>query len=89
VFELLGAAGQLWRPTRRVSGCSLFALTLAVTPAPAYMLQRSDLFASVPNWALVLRLPLQMALLVLIFWSRYSHHEALDRPASGGTGSTG
>ncbi len=33
VFELLGAAGLLWRPTRRAAGWGLFALTLAVTPA--------------------------------------------------------
>jgi uncharacterized membrane protein len=68
VFELLGAAGLLLRPTRFAAGVGLFALTLAVTPAHIYMLQRYDLFA-VPYWALVLRLPLQAALLVLIAWS--------------------
>jgi uncharacterized membrane protein len=68
VFELLGAAGLLLRPTRLAAGVGLFALTLAVTPAHIYMLQRYDLFA-VPYWALVLRLPLQAALLVLIAWS--------------------
>ena len=46
----------------------MFCLTIAVTPANVYMLQRSDLFA-VPYWALVLRLPLQVALLALIAWS--------------------
>lgn len=69
VFELLGAAGLLWRPTRRAAGFGLFALTLAVTPAHIHMLQRPDLFASVPYWALVLRLPIQVALLALIWWS--------------------
>lgn len=69
VFELLGAAGLLWHPTRRAAGFGLFALTLAVTPAHIYMLQRPDLFASVPYWALVLRLPIQLALLALILWS--------------------
>jgi uncharacterized membrane protein len=68
VFELLGAAGLLYRPTRRLAGIGLFALTVAVTPAHAYMLQRSKLF-SVPYWALVLRIPLQVALLALIAWS--------------------
>ncbi len=68
-FELLGAAGLLWRPTRRAAGWGLFALTLAVTPAHFYMLQRPDLFPSVPYWALVARLPLQVALLALIVWS--------------------
>jgi len=67
-FELLGAAGLLYQPTRRAAGVGLFALTISVTPANIYMLQRADLFA-VPYWALVLRLPLQVALLALIWWS--------------------
>ncbi|MGH8207273.1 MAG: DoxX family protein [Steroidobacteraceae bacterium] len=68
VCELLGAAGLLYRPTRRAAGAGLFVLTLAVTPANVYMLQRHDLF-HVPYWLLVLRLPLQLALLALIAWS--------------------
>ena len=80
VFELLGAAGLLLRPTRLAAGVGLFALTLAVTPAHIYMLQRYDLFA-VPYWALVLRLPLQAALLVLIAWS-----SAVPRGGYAGTG---
>ena len=68
IFELLGAAGLLYPPTRRVAGIGLFLLTIAVTPANVYMLQRAHLFA-VPYWALVLRLPLQVALLALIAWS--------------------
>ncbi|MEP7242544.1 MAG: hypothetical protein ABI885_02550 [Gammaproteobacteria bacterium] len=68
VFELLGAAGLLWKTTRRAAGIGLFALTIAVTPAHFYMLQRPELF-DVPYWALVLRLPLQVALLGLIAWS--------------------
>ena len=68
VFELLGAAGLLWRPTRRAAGWGLFALTLAVTPAHIYMLQQPELFG-VPYWALVARLPIQVALLALIAWS--------------------
>ena len=69
VFELLGAAGLLWRPTRRAAGWGLFALTIAVTPAHFYMLQRPDLFPTVPYWLLVARLPVQVALLALIAWS--------------------
>ena len=69
VFELLGAAGLLWRPTRRAAGIGLFLLTLAVTPANVYMLQTSELFPAVPRWALIARLPLQVALLALIAWS--------------------
>jgi uncharacterized membrane protein len=67
MFELLGAAGLLFQRTRRAAGIGLFALTIAVTPAHFYMLQHPDLFA-VPYWALLLRLPLQAALLALIAW---------------------
>ena len=69
VLELLGAVGLLWRPTRRAAGIGLFLLTIAVTPCHIYMLQRPDLFAPIPLWALWLRLPIQAALLALIVWS--------------------
>ena len=68
VFELIGAAGLLWRLTRRSAGYLLFAVTLAVTPVHFWMLQTADPWP-VPYWALVARLPLQVALLLLILWS--------------------
>jgi len=67
-FELLGAVGLLIRRFRAAAGCGLFLLTLAVTPANVYMLQHAELF-NVPVWLLVVRLPVQVALLVLIVWS--------------------
>ena len=70
-FELLGAVGLLFLRTRRAAGIGLFVLTICVTPVHIDMLQRPDLFA-VPYWALVLRLPLQVALLALIAWSTAS-----------------
>jgi uncharacterized membrane protein len=70
VFELVGAAGLLIPSTRRAAGWGLFALTLAVTPANLYMLQRSDLF-DIPMWLLILRIPLQAGLLALILWSTH------------------
>jgi uncharacterized membrane protein len=73
--ELLGAVGLLWRPTRRAAGVGLFALTLAVTPVHIYMLQWPELF-DVPYWALLLRLPLQAALLALIAWTVANSSEA-------------
>ncbi|WP_323140787.1 DoxX family protein [Massilia phyllosphaerae] len=79
VFELLGAAGLLIGATRRAAGIGLFLLTLAVTPAHIYMLQRPDLFP-VPLWALWLRLPIQAALLWLIWWSTWRLHPR-RRPA--------
>jgi uncharacterized membrane protein len=68
-FELLGAAGLLWQPTRRAAGIGLLLLTLAVTPANVYMLQQAANYPAVPHWALVLRLPLQAVLLALVAWS--------------------
>ena len=76
VFELLGAAGLYGPRTRRAAGLGLFLLTVAVTPAHFYMLQRPDLFG-VPLWALWLRLPVQVALLALIWWSTQTRPSAL------------
>ncbi len=70
VLELLGAVGILWPPTRRAAGIGLFLLTLAVTPANVYMLQRPELFG-VPVWVLVARLPLQLVLLAAIGWATW------------------
>jgi uncharacterized membrane protein len=67
-FELLGAVGILIPATRRAAGIGLFLLTIAVTPANVYMLQHAELF-NVPRWALIVRLPFQVALLTLILWS--------------------
>jgi uncharacterized membrane protein len=70
VAELLGAAGILVPGLRKAAGVGLFLLTVAVTPAHIYMLQRPELF-HVPLWALWLRLPIQLALLWLIQWSTW------------------
>ena len=78
VFELLGAVGLLWRRTRRAAGIGLFLLTLAVTPCHIYMLQRADQFPSIPLWALWLRLPIQVALLVLIAWCTKPEREGRE-----------
>lgn len=83
VLELLGAAGLLSARTRRAAGIGLFVLTICVTPVHFYMLQRPELFG-VPYWALVLRLPLQAALLALIAWSTFPKPPASEQ--SGWTG---
>ncbi len=84
VFELLGAVGLLWHPTRRAAGIGLILLTIAVTPCHIYMLHRSELFP-VSLSALWLRLPIQVALLALIAWCtmperRYANALSYWRP---------
>ena len=78
----LGAAGLLWRPTRRLAGIMLFLLTLAVTPAHIYMLQRPELF-NIPYGLLIARLPLQAALLALIAWATFPTQPGPRRPCPG------
>lgn len=68
VLEIAGAIGILSQHTRRIAGIGLFVLTLVVTPANIYMLQRPELF-DLPLWILVARLPLQVLLLALILWA--------------------
>ncbi len=68
VFELLGAVGVLYGPTRRAAGIGLLALTIAVTPANIYMAQHPDQF-HIAEWILILRLPIQLGLLAIIAWS--------------------
>jgi uncharacterized membrane protein len=81
LFELIGAVGVVFPRTRRAAGIGLFILTICVTPVHIHMLQRPDLFA-VPYWALVLRLPLQVALLALIAWSTAPWLRMAAKPAS-------
>jgi uncharacterized membrane protein len=78
VFELLGAFGLLVKQTRRAAGWGLFALTIAVTPANVYMLQQPEMY-NIPYWVLVIRLPIQVALLALILWSTTRSDEATER----------
>lgn len=71
VFELLGAVGLLLPRTRSAAGWGLILLTVAVTPANIYMWQHASQFPEVPYWALTLRLPVQLALIVCIWWSTH------------------
>lgn len=73
VFEIAGALGIMIPSTRPAAGVGLFILTLAVTPANIYMLQRPELFG-IPVVLLWLRLPLQLLLLWLILWSTRPLH---------------
>jgi uncharacterized membrane protein len=68
-FELIGAFGILLSRTRRLAGFGLMLLTVLVTPANVYMALHPELFAGIPFWMLIARLPLQLVLLWLIWWS--------------------
>ena len=52
-----------------MAGKGLALLTVCVTPANIYMLQHHELFPQFPVWLLVVRLPIQLALIVCIIWS--------------------
>ena len=67
-FELLGAISLWIKQIRGLAGYGLILLAIAVTPANVYMLQHADAFSVVPYWALVARLPLQLLLILLIWW---------------------
>jgi uncharacterized membrane protein len=68
-FEILGGIGLLapanfhGLPARGIAAWGLVALLLAVMLANIYMVTDHEKFASIPLWALWLRLPLQLPLM--------------------------
>ena len=70
-FELIGAIGLLIPPLRSFAGIGLMILTILVTPANIYMLQNAEQFATVPEWALIARLPFQLVLIWLIWYGSH------------------
>jgi uncharacterized membrane protein len=68
LFEILGAVGITNMRSRRYAGLGLALLTVAVMPANIYMWQHPELFPSIPEWLLLLRLPIQAALILCILW---------------------
>jgi uncharacterized membrane protein len=64
----LGAMALMPR-TRTIAKIGLVLLLVAVFPANVTMLQHSDEFPSIPRWVLVGRLPLQLALMLWVWWS--------------------
>lgn len=68
-FELLGAIGLWIKPVRQLAGYGLMLLTVIVTLANVYMYQHPDLFASIPEWLLLVRFPIQVLLIWLIWFS--------------------
>lgn len=65
VFEIAFGAGLLFTPTRSWSAWGAILLFIAIFPANVYMLT-SGKFSRIPKLLLILRLPLQLA---LIWWA--------------------
>jgi uncharacterized membrane protein len=68
-FELLGAIGILVPAWRARAGIGLFALTICVTPANVYMWMNPQLFPTISETLLGVRLVIQVLLLACIWWS--------------------
>ena len=64
--EIAGAIGLLVPQTRRAAAWGIIAMLLGYYDVHIYMAAHPERFASVPLWALYVRLPLQ---LVLIAWA--------------------
>lgn len=69
VLELAGAIGILLPQTRLYAAYGLIALSLAVFPANINMAVNSNHFGDIPVIFLYWRLPFQIALIALIWWS--------------------
>lgn len=78
VAELLLAFSLLSARLRSGAGYALLALICGVSLANIHMWLHPELFPEVPEWALSLRLLLQVGLLYLTWWS--------TRPAPAGPG---
>ena len=65
VAEIAGALGTMHPRTRRAAGWFLIATLVGVYPANIYMAFDADRFASIPQWALWARLPLQF---LFVYW---------------------
>ncbi len=77
VFEILGAIGILIPALRQWAGNGLLLLVVLVSPANIHMWLHPDLFPDVPPAFLSIRLVLQVALLVLIWWCTRTPARAL------------
>ena len=83
VAEIAGALGTMHPRTRRPAGSFLIATLVAVYPANIYMAVNPDRFASIPQWALWARLPLQF---LFVYWVWLA---TLARDEEGGEGVVG
>lgn len=68
-FELLGMIGLWIKSLRQLAGYGLMLLTAIVTLANLHMYQHPDLFPSIPEWVLLLRFPVQVILIWIIWFA--------------------
>ena len=69
VAEILGGLGLLYAPTRRLAGCGLIALLVAVFPANVHVaLQGRMPGLDVSPLTLWLRLPFQALFIAWVWW---------------------
>lgn len=67
VAEVLLGAFLLWHVTRSLAAWGIIAMLLVFFTVHIYMYQvRNTVFAKIPNWFIIARLPMQ---LVLIAWA--------------------
>ncbi len=66
IAEIFGGLGLLLPLTRHAAAWGLMTLLIAVLPANLNMVVDHTRFASIPLWALWLRIPLQLP---LIYWA--------------------
>ena len=65
--EILGGLGLLVPMTRQAAAWGLVALLVCVWPANLFMAMRPDFFPGIPVWALWVRIPLQIPMILWAF----------------------
>lgn len=79
----LALAFSLWTARLRpLAGLALMALICGVSLANIHMSLHPELFPEVPEWALSLRLVLQLGLLALVWWSTNAKSVFADRKSA-------
>lgn len=81
ILEIALGVALLTRKFTRIAAWGLIALLVAVFPANIHMAVNHDLFPEYSGVALWLRLPLQFALMALVYWYTFP---VLRRAPGGG-----
>jgi uncharacterized membrane protein len=68
ITEIVLGVLLLMPAARRLAGWGLMALLVAVFPANIYMAVHPDLYPTISPMALMIRLPLQVVLIGLVYW---------------------